>query len=192
MKRRILFYLLGIFSAAFIASGCVVRTYPLTRERIDQDLNMGNRGYLKGQAPAVSERKTTRTTQVVEVEIHSPIRFERMPKTKIEEKVPSENTEDKSLTEGNRGYIMQSTEPKIIEPEGVPSPSIEKYTVKKNDTLQKISKKFYGTTKKWTKIYEANKDILKGPNKLYVGQVLNITLEPGLKETLKETKENLK
>src|SRR5512139_2133187 len=31
----------------------------------------------------------------------------------------------------------------------------QNYTVKKGDTLQEISQKFYGTTKKWRKIYEA-------------------------------------
>jgi nucleoid-associated protein YgaU len=71
-----------------------------------------------------------------------------------------------------------------LEPETV---NIQKYTVQKGDTLQKISKKFYGTTKKWTKIYEANKDIIKGPNKIYPGQAINIPVEP-----LKEPKENLK
>jgi nucleoid-associated protein YgaU len=40
------------------------------------------------------------------------------------------------------------------------------------------------------KVYEANKDILKGPDKLYPGQVLSIP--DASSETLKETKENLK
>ena len=182
MKKNDKFYLFGL-SFIFILSGCVVRTYPLTKDRLDQDLTVGNRGYLKGQVPAgvQKERKvTTRTTQVVEVELHSPIKFERMPKPKIEETTPIQRTEDKSL-EGNRGYITQSITPEIAEP------NFEKYTVQKGDTLQKISKKFYGTTKKWTKIYEANKDILKAPDKVYPRQVINIPVEP-----LKEPKENLK
>jgi nucleoid-associated protein YgaU len=158
----------------------VVRSYPVTRERIDQDLT-GNRGYLQGQALSqeVKERKTTRTTQVVEVELHSPIKFERMPKTKIAEK-----TEDKTIW-GNRGLITESTTPEIAEPTF--AANIEKYTIQKGDTLQKISKKFYGTTKKWNKIFEANKDKLKAPNKIYPGQVIDVPVEP-----LKETKENLK
>ncbi|MBI4578799.1 MAG: LysM peptidoglycan-binding domain-containing protein [Planctomycetes bacterium] len=44
------------------------------------------------------------------------------------------------------------------------------YVVRKGDTLQKISQKFYGTTKNYMKIYNANKGVLKdGPNKLPVG-----------------------
>ncbi|MDD2680209.1 MAG: LysM peptidoglycan-binding domain-containing protein, partial [Candidatus Omnitrophica bacterium] len=74
----------------------------------------------------------------------------------------------------------------VPEPAVTASVSSQKYTVGKNDTLQKISKKFYGTTKKWTKIYEANKDVLSGPDKVYPGQELNIPQE------LAEPKENLK
>ncbi len=179
-------YCLLILSFVFLLTGCVVRTYPVTRDRVDQNLGVGNRGYLKGEVPAgeATERKTTRITQIVEVELYPPIRFEKMPKPKpIETKFiePIEKTQDQQVW-GNRGYITQSETPQILEPM-----NLEKYTVQKKDTLQKISQKFYGTSKKWNKIYEANKDILRGPNKVYPGQVINIPLEP-----LKEPKENLK
>jgi nucleoid-associated protein YgaU len=83
----------------------------------------------------------------------------------------------------------------VSEPLPEASLTSQKYVVGKNDTLQKISKKFYGTTKKWTKIYEANKDVLKGPDKVYPGQTLNIPDAAETKptaETLSEPKENLK
>lgn len=48
------------------------------------------------------------------------------------------------------------------------------YTVKKGDTLQEISQKYYGTTKKYQKIYQANKSKIKDPNKLTVGMKLTI------------------
>jgi len=54
------------------------------------------------------------------------------------------------------------------------SKSTRSYTVKKGDTLQKISQKFYGTTKKWRQIYEANRKVLKDPDKLTVGTKLTI------------------
>jgi len=184
-RRRRFSCLLGL-SLVFVLSGCVVRSYPVTRERIDQDLT-GNRGYLQGQVPSqeVKERKATRTTQMVEIELHSPIRFERMPKEKKYAEEPTvERKEDKEVW-GNRGYITESAAPEIAEP--TPKAFIEKYTVQKGDTLQKISQKFYGTTKRWNKIFEANKDKLKTPNKIYPGQVIDVPVEP-----LKETKENLK
>ena len=49
-----------------------------------------------------------------------------------------------------------------------------KYTVKKGDCLWNIAKKFYGNGAKYTKIYNANKDKIKNPNLIYVGQVLII------------------
>jgi hypothetical protein len=70
--------LLLVLSSWFLVlgiAGCVVRTYPVTRDRIDQDLSAGNRGYLKGQIPEsleAKERKTTRTTQTVEIELGKP------------------------------------------------------------------------------------------------------------------------
>ncbi len=184
MKRQDLFLLSGAVIFAFVLAGCVVRSYPVTKDRIDQDLT-GNRGYIQGQAPAeeVKERKSTRTTQVVEIELHSPLRFEKAPKpTKIETTSPM--LENEEQTSGNKGYITSSVSPEIAEPYAT-----EKYTVQKGDTLQKISKKYYGTTKKWKRIYEANKDTMKGPNKIYRGQVINVPVE---KESLKETEKNLK
>lgn len=48
------------------------------------------------------------------------------------------------------------------------------YTVKKGDCLWAIAKRFYGNGREYTKIYEANKDKIKNPNLIYVGQVLTI------------------
>ncbi len=48
------------------------------------------------------------------------------------------------------------------------------YTVQKDDTLQKISKKLFGTYGKWYKIYEANKDKIKNPNFVKPGTVLTV------------------
>ena len=51
------------------------------------------------------------------------------------------------------------------------------YKVQSNDSLTKISRKYYGDDKKWTLIFEANKDSMSDPNALYVGQELLI---PGI------------
>lgn len=160
--------------AALLLSGCTVRTYRLTRDRIDQDVASGNRGYLQGQAPAVeqsADKKTTRTTQIVEVEFRPLIKFEKGTNKDMTQQ-PSVDVAETAVTEditGNRGYITQN---ETIEE--VAQPAMESYKVQRGDTLQKISSKFYGTTKKWNKIYEANRDVLKSPNTLRPGQVLNI------------------
>ena len=48
------------------------------------------------------------------------------------------------------------------------------YTVKSGDSLSKIAKEFYGNAMKYMVIFEANKPMLKDPNKIYPGQVLRI------------------
>lgn len=179
---------------ALVLSGCVVRTYPLTRDRIDQGLESGNRGYFAGAAPAEStDRKTTRTTQIVEIEMRPPITFEKAPaetQFKPQRQEAPVTTEDREIW-GNRGYITQSESPEMIQKQ-TPETGFQSYTVEKNDTLQKISKKFYGTTKKWTKIFDANKDVLKAPNKIYPGQVIKIPNLPAEDQKMLEPKENLK
>jgi len=53
--------------------------------------------------------------------------------------------------------------------------NVRHYVVRKGDTLQKISKKFFGTTKKWRAIYKANRKALaKGPDKIHPGMKLVI------------------
>ncbi len=47
-------------------------------------------------------------------------------------------------------------------------------TVKAGDTLSKIAQEAYGNANTYMKIFEANKPMLKDPNKIYPGQVLRI------------------
>lgn len=51
------------------------------------------------------------------------------------------------------------------------------YTVKSGDTLSKISKEMYGEASKYPQIFEANKPMLKDPDKIYPGQVLRVPPE---------------
>jgi nucleoid-associated protein YgaU len=46
--------------------------------------------------------------------------------------------------------------------------------VKSGDSLSKIAKQEYGDASKWPLIFEANKDILKDPDKIFPGQQLKI------------------
>ncbi|EWY39736.1 peptidoglycan-binding protein LysM [Skermanella stibiiresistens SB22] len=48
------------------------------------------------------------------------------------------------------------------------------YTVKKGDTLSKVSKEFYGDPNKYQAIFEANRPMLEHPDKIYPGQVLRV------------------
>jgi nucleoid-associated protein YgaU len=50
----------------------------------------------------------------------------------------------------------------------------QQYVVKVGDTLSKLAERFYNSTSKWEKIFEANKESLKNPNYIYVGMKLII------------------
>ncbi len=56
----------------------------------------------------------------------------------------------------------------------VPAIAAQQYTVKSGDTLSKLAERFYSAPGKWEKIYDANKDILKNPNYIYIGMKLTI------------------
>jgi nucleoid-associated protein YgaU len=50
--------------------------------------------------------------------------------------------------------------------------AVQTYEVKSGDNLSKIAGKYSGIT--WKDIFEANKDTIKDPDKIYPGQVLKI------------------
>ena len=50
----------------------------------------------------------------------------------------------------------------------------ETYTVKGGDTLSKISKQYYGDANEYMRIFYANREVLKDPDKIQVGQQLTI------------------
>jgi nucleoid-associated protein YgaU len=48
------------------------------------------------------------------------------------------------------------------------------YEVQSGDSLWKIAKHFYGDGSLYTKIFEANRDVLKNPDLIHPGQKLRI------------------
>ncbi|MDR5616049.1 peptidoglycan-binding protein LysM [Arsenophonus sp.] len=63
---------------------------------------------------------------------------------------------------------------KVEDHTGGSSIDVQHYTVVAGDTLSAISKKVYGDANLYQQIFEANKPMLKDPNKIYPGQVLII------------------
>jgi nucleoid-associated protein YgaU len=57
---------------------------------------------------------------------------------------------------------------------GQGSAGSQTYEVKSGDNLSKISKQFYGDANEYMRIFYANRDKLKDPDKLQVGQQLSI------------------
>ncbi|MBN6102804.1 LysM peptidoglycan-binding domain-containing protein [Xanthomonas sp. CFBP 8703] len=48
------------------------------------------------------------------------------------------------------------------------------YVVKSGDSLSQIAKLHYGDGNAWTRIFEANRDVLDDPDKIYPGQTLKL------------------
>jgi nucleoid-associated protein YgaU len=71
-----------------------------------------------------------------------------------------------------------STAPPPATPAPFPAPAGagagKSYTVVAGDSLSKIAKREYGDANAWTRIYEANRDIIKDPDLIHPGQTLKI------------------
>jgi len=55
----------------------------------------------------------------------------------------------------------------------------QSYTVQKGDTLSHIAQKHYGKASKWHAIFDANRDQIDDPDKIFPGQVLKLPDENG-------------
>jgi len=64
--------------------------------------------------------------------------------------------------------------PAALAPEEDVKPTSVFYTVKSGDTLSKIAKETLGSANRYPEIFEANKPMLKHPDKIFPGQVLRI------------------
>lgn len=145
--------------------GCLTRTYVMEKPRVDREIS-GNQGYLFGeptQAEKEHQVKEKRTISVLEVELGS-----HQPK----------EIEPKAETPVVTNIEPQEPEVGINEEETGLAPVVEKkytsYTIQKDDTLQKISMKFYGTTRKWKMLYEENKNVLRSPDRIRPGKTIKI------------------
>ena len=56
------------------------------------------------------------------------------------------------------------------------APAFKNYTIQSGDNLSKIAKREYGNANDWRRIFEANADTIKNPDKIFAGQVIKIPL----------------
>jgi nucleoid-associated protein YgaU len=54
------------------------------------------------------------------------------------------------------------------------APKTTYYTIEKGDTLSKIAKRFYGDPQKYHDLFDANREVIKDPDKIYPGQKIRI------------------
>ncbi len=76
------------------------------------------------------------------------------------------------LIAGNVEGIAQVNDDKFLAPQ--PQQKVTFYTVKSGDSLSKIAKHFYGNAMLYTKIFEANREVIKNPDLIYPGQKIRI------------------
>jgi len=53
----------------------------------------------------------------------------------------------------------------------------EYYVIQKGDTLSHIAKRYYGNANKWPKLFDANREVIQDPDKIFPGQKIRIPLE---------------
>jgi nucleoid-associated protein YgaU len=74
------------------------------------------------------------------------------------------------LVGNTKGVARVNDELEVAQPE----PEGSYYKVQRGDSLSKIAKTQYGDAMKYPVIFEANRPMLKDPDKIYPGQVLRI------------------
>jgi nucleoid-associated protein YgaU len=194
MPKNVLKGLSVILGVLFLygcaSSGKVeMRRYVEVKDRIDQDMEEGNAGYIMG-TPQPEDRtdiKKTRKIYVLEVskedEGEEKVVVEDANAVADKSAIQNENSADESESEdaletmdlGNDAdETVTETEDRDVREPAATSSSVTEYTIQTNDTLQKISKKFYNSYSKWSKIYEANKDVIPDPNRIKAGTVIKI------------------
>ena len=161
----------GLVGAISIV-GCRTATRVAVVPRVDLSLEGGNRGYLMGTPPPPSEQRTTREMVQTDVEVPSWYQPKRSDRSKrmLKEIAPPEV--DMAEQAGTGTQLAQGT--------------YDTYTVKSNESLWSIAakKEIYGKATRWRRIYDANRDILKSPDKVHAGMVLKIPRDQGKGKTM--------
>jgi nucleoid-associated protein YgaU len=185
---------LTLIALVVFAAGCGIeaRTYVITKDRVGLDQNGGNGGCVVGKCPPPTPPAET-TRKVYVLEITRPVpesEVQKIEKTAVDaitaDTPPTTGVEPEQSAPAAPDNAQPAAAPVIPvigdEPAAASAPAAQNggnmqaqtYTVQKDDTLQKISKKVFGSYGKWYKIYEANKDKIKNPNILKPGTVLDI------------------
>lgn len=186
---------MGLILASFFMSGCVMRRYVVEKPRTDTTVE-GNRGYLFGTpkddvSPQQKEIKNrlgeNRKINVLEIEMPSSGKASKTTQGAVT--CPDYTATAEPANKDANAVLFQEPASPVITHESFEDKAVKKgsetavearpveyqeYKVEKGDTLQKISLKFYGTTKKWYKLFKLNKDLLKTPDRLRPGQTIQI------------------
>lgn len=98
----------------------------------------------------------------------------------LEGQVDSHATREKAiLLAGNVDKVEKVDDRLTIKvapaaPAPPPPPAPVFYTIEKGDSLSKIARERYGDANKWPALFEANREVIKDPDKIYPGQQIRI------------------
>ena len=74
------------------------------------------------------------------------------------------------------GLIAPAPPPPAPVAEDVPPPEAQYYVIQSGDTLGGIAKEILGSGSRYPEIFEANREVILDPNKIYPGQKIRIPL----------------
>ena len=75
---------------------------------------------------------------------------------------------------GNTMGISQVNANELTAPEPTPQEQVQYYIIEKGDTLWAIAEKLLGNGSKYQDIFEANREVIQDPDKIFVGQQIRI------------------
>jgi nucleoid-associated protein YgaU len=190
MPKR--FMHLFIILMTFVSVGCAskglkVRGYMEDRPRVDQG-PIGNSGFMAGAGSQQEPIRKTRKVFVVEVQKDDKPKKDKgdieavsTSRSASETGVPVSPADIKNGSYPNINLPTFREQPAKsaddIQNDASADSGYLTYVVEKDDTLQKIAKKFYDSFGKWPKIYEANKAVIKNPDFVKPGTTLKIPTE---------------
>ena len=64
----------------------------------------------------------------------------------------------------------------VVPANEIPAQSAQYYVIESGDTLGAIAKEFLGSGSRYPEIFEANREVIQDPNKIYPGQKIRIPL----------------
>ncbi|MBF0569973.1 MAG: LysM peptidoglycan-binding domain-containing protein [Candidatus Omnitrophica bacterium] len=172
------FVCLIALAAMIVLPGCVsIRSHIEERERVDQDI--------AGMPPAPKKTRQIVVIEVTEKDKAQPKAAADVTKAAVAAPVESSASEPApAAASGPAPEAPKETAPAVALP--------AEYKVEKDDTLQKIAKKFYGAHNQWPRVYNANRDVLKNPNFVKPGIMLKIPALTDVTPAAKESEENKK
>lgn len=92
-----------------------------------------------------------------------------------ESKVKAVATADEKAKPAAKRLVTSPAEkPAMPKMAGGVKAASQEYIIKPGDSLSKLAERFYNSVNKWEKIYEANRESVRNPNYIYVGQKIVI------------------